>query len=186
MNEREMMYRTRDYLRRLARGQDPFSGEELPCEELLNNVVLCRAFTQAADIMDQVISNNGVVKKLPNKRREPFRITDAERAAVAVYEDPVGIQTVSGSVSNVIGPNVRTIPAAAMTAWLEHIGLLDTAKDEHGNVIRVATTDGNAAGIQTVERTSRDGRVYRKNLYDVCAQSFIIENLEHIASYNGY
>lgn len=50
--EEERLNTTMTYLNKLSLGTDPFTGEEISEDSLLNNVYLSRSFRYAADIME--------------------------------------------------------------------------------------------------------------------------------------
>ena len=180
MYDKEKLYTTRLYFQKLSYGQNPFDGSELPQDELLNNVDLSRAFQLGAEILEAVQNNNCEVGPIYTRRSRPFKITDAARDEIEVSEEPVGVAVVSSRITKVLDPGTKTVAGQHITTWLEQQGLLETVTDEEGKM-RIATEDGNAAGITTEERRTRDGRTYKKNFYDLNAQRFIIENLEIIA-----
>lgn len=52
--EEERLNTTMTYLNKLSLGTDPFTGEEISEDSLLNNVYLSRSFRYAADIMEAI------------------------------------------------------------------------------------------------------------------------------------
>lgn len=179
MYDKEKLYTTKLYLEKLSNGIDPFSGADLSTDSLLNNVYLCRSFRFAADILDEILQNRCCVTPYSSRKRKIFTITEEERESIRVSEKPIGISVVAANVAEAIRPDVKRIPGIQMTAWLEEMGLLVTVTQD-GEKMKVATEEGNLLGIETREQKTRDGRLYKKNLYDETAQRFIIENLEAI------
>ena len=181
MTDRERIYTTKIYMEKLSNGMNPFDGTELPEDTILNNVNLCRAFTLVADILDQVIKNDYRVSKAVKTRKESFRITDAQRQAIKISKEPVGINAISERISKVLDSNVKGIPGVTITGWLESLGFL-TREEHEGKRIKVATKQGNDIGIYT--RTFKYGdKEYLKTVYEVNAQGFIIDNLDGIAAF---
>ena len=183
MTDRERIYTAKLYMDKLSNGMNPFDGEELPEDTILNDVHLCRAFTLVRDILEQVIKNDYKVTKEPKKRREPFRISDAQLKEIKISNDPIGINAISERIMKVLDTNVMGIPGVAITSWLEEQGLL-TRISKEGKRIKVATDEGNQLGIYTRDFSYGD-KEYMKTVYEPNAQAFIIANLSNIAASVG-
>ena len=180
--EEERLYTTRLYLEKLSNGQNPRDDSDLPAESILNNVTLCRTFRYAADVLGEVLNNRGQITPLPSRRKKPFAITEAQKSEIRISRKPIGICAFHNNVSLVLDPTVKNVPYITMTEWLENGGLLETVV-VNGEKMRVATLDGEQMGIRTATLSTRDGREYRKNLYDEAAQRFLIDHLTQIAEY---
>ncbi len=177
------LYTCKLYLEKLSNGVDPFTGVDLPSESILNDVYLCRAFRYSGDVLDAVIDNKGVIKPVSPARKKPFYLTDAEREAIRISKKPVGITTVVKNITVVLPADRKGITVFQVTNWLESVGMLETVAEGNGR-IRIATPAGNDIGIATVERKTRDDRIYRKNVYDSAAQRFLVDNLENVFAYD--
>lgn len=182
MYDKDKLYTTKLYLEKLSNGIDPFNGAELAGDSLLNNVYLCRSFRFAADILDEILQNRCCVTPYSSRKKKTFSISEEERDNIKISQKPVGISVLAANVAEVVRPDVKGIPGIQMTSWLESIGLLQTVVED-GEKMKIATSDGEAVGIKTTEQKTRDGRLYKKNLYDEGAQRFIIENLEAINAF---
>ena len=181
--EEERLNTTMTYLNKLSLGTDPFTGEEISEDSLLNNVYLSRSFRYAADIMEAILKNRCCITPYTSRKKREFHITEEEKKSIPISSDPIGISVLANRVAAAICPDVKGLPGVQMTSWLEDMGLLKTVTG-NGEKMKVATEDGNAVGIVTAELLTRDGRKYKKNLYEETAQRFIIENLEIIGEYS--
>ena len=179
MTTEERYYTTKLYLDKLACGTDPFSGEELPEDTVLNNIYLCRAFTFASSVLDEVIRNGYRVGK--PKSQVNFMITDEQKAKVVLSENAVTVSVITGRVNKVLDEGIKRLVAIHVTGWLEAQGLLVTTKKDDKNV-RVATEEGILLGIETIEDDFQGRKIY-KNLYSINAQAFIVANLMEIAEF---
>ena len=182
MTEKEKLYTARLYVEKLANGINPIDGTEVPEDTVLNNVYLCRMFVYLADLLNQVIANNGCVGKVNSRRKEPFQITEDQRAQIEISEAPIGITVISRRITDVLEPTVKMLSGADITTWLEAEGLLETVVKD-GQRQKIATEEGNTLGISTEDLVTRDQKPYAKNFYSPSAQAFIIANLEAIAEY---
>ena len=181
MTDRERLYTAKLYMDKLANGMNPLDGEELPEDTLLNDVYLCRTFMFVSGILDEVIRNNCMVTKMPNSKKEKFRITESQRVQIKVTEEAVGVSAIVSRISRVLDKNVRNVTSLKITGWLEAQGLLRRVTIG-GRTQKVATDEGNVLGIETRTVTYGD-KEYRKTLYNMNAQGFIIANLEDISEF---
>lgn len=181
MTDLERIHTTKLYLDKLANGEDPIGGEDLPEDTVLNNVYLCRAFAYASSILEEVIKNGGVVSKKHENRARPFTITEEQRSKIRMSEEPVVVTSITHRITAVLDRDVKRIIPFKVTEWLEREGLLERVfSEESGRYERVATPAGEVIGIETKEG-EYNGIPIKKNYYNLNAQAFIIANLEAIA-----
>lgn len=181
MTNMERYYTSKLYLEKLSQGENPFTGEDLPFDSVLNDVTLCRAFNTAVEALDMIIKNGGTVTR-QKKRTRPFFITDEQRGRIVITETPVVISEVCNRVQAVLDDDVCTISPVRANNWLETQGLLKTELDENGQKNRVVTDEGEKLGIETRDGEFQ-GRVFKKNYYSLNAQAFLIANLDAIAAH---
>ena len=181
MTDLERIHTTKLYLDKLANGEDPINGEDLPEDTVLNNVYLCRAFAYASSILGEVIKNGGVVSKKNENRVRPFAITEEQRSKIKLSEEPVVVTSITNRIAAVLDNDVKRIIPFKVTEWLEKEGLLERVfSDESGRFERIATHAGEVIGIET-KNGEYNGIPIKKNFYNLNAQAFIIANLEAIA-----
>lgn len=181
MTDLERIHTTKLYLDKLANGEDPINGEDLPEDTVLNNVYLCRAFAYASSILGEVIKNGGVVSKKNENRTRPFAITEEQRSKIKLSEEPVAVTSITHRIEAVLDRDVKKIIPFKITEWLEREGLLERVFiEESGRFERVATHAGEVIGIETKDG-EYNGIPIKKNFYNLNAQAFIIANLEAIA-----
>lgn len=183
MFDKEKLYTAKLYMDKLANGMNPFDGEDLPEDEFLNDVRLCRAFTLVSDVLDRVLENGGRVSGSGKVRKLPFRITDDQRNSILLTEEAVGISVIASRIRRVLDDNVKSLSSLSISNWLEAEGLLKRVEKD-GKTIKMATEDGNMLGIYTTEMTYAD-KHYHKTLYEMNAQVYIVSNLDMIASFGG-
>ncbi|HPZ01017.1 MAG TPA: hypothetical protein PLS28_06075 [Clostridiales bacterium] len=184
MKEKERLYTAKLYLEKLASGRSPFDDTPLPEDALLNNVYLCRTFMFTADLLGQILEHGGPAYCVPNAKKEPFSITEEERAEIELSASPIGISDLAERINAVLDLHVKALPVVYLTKWLEAEGLLQT--EEHGRErIKCATEEGKALGIFTEERVSHTGHAYQKTFYATSAQRYLIAHLEEIADFGA-
>lgn len=181
MTDLERMHTSKLYIDRLANGEDPISGEDLPEDTVLNNLYLCRAFSFVSSILEEVIKNGGFISS-KKEAKSAFRITEDQRSKIRMSEEPVVVTAIMNRVSAVLDRDVKRISAYKVAEWLEREGLLERKlSEESGRYERVATSAGEVIGIETKEANYND-KTIKKNYYNLNAQAFIIANLEAIAN----
>jgi len=177
MTELEKMRLAHNYILGLANGVDPSTGEELPNDTCLNNVRLSRCFFYVADILRQVIDNNGNVGKPP--RGGEFILTDEFRANLSTAANNLQISEFTKPIAELaISMGMKKIPTTAFTEWLVEQGYLieNVINDKRR---KEPSSSGAALGIIAEERTSHYG-TYKAILYNPAAQQFMIDNIEKI------
>lgn len=183
MTELEKMRHAKNYIDMLANGMNPLSGEEVPEDSTLNNVRLSRCFFYVSDILRQVIDNGGEVGRKASSKPTllPFSITDEQASQIEISEAPVGVSIISKRIAEVLPEDVKPLSAVQISSWLLEQGFL-TENIYSGKKNKVATQKGISLGISTVEGSNAQGVPYKKNIYNLNAQRYIIENLNRISS----
>lgn len=178
----ERCYTAKLYLEKLSNGMDPFTGDDLPEDTMLNDVCLSRAFSLAADVMELFIKNGCKINRGSKSERQPFRITEAQKGNITLTEEEVSITTIANRINKVLDADVRKIQGFHIANWLEYQGLL-TTELLSGKRNRVPTEQGKLVGI-TANLINYQGREFYKNMYNVNAQAFIIANIDEIAAFS--
>ncbi|MBQ1544195.1 MAG: hypothetical protein IIZ60_00295 [Clostridia bacterium] len=182
-NDPMMQYTASLYLQKLATGRNPLDGESLPEEnDWVFDPDLQRSLQYAADALQHLCMES--TRQTPRSAREPFRISPDQRKAIFISTKPVGVSVVANRVNKVLEPNVTSVAGGHMTAWMQNCGLLKTETTD-GETMKVPTKEGEELGITIHDFKTRDGRDYRKCLYNSNAQTFLVDNLENIAEYTA-
>lgn len=63
MTEKEEISYAKSVIESLARGVNPFSGEMIPDDEVINNVKISRCFFYVVDVLEKLIEGEYVKKK---------------------------------------------------------------------------------------------------------------------------
>lgn len=177
--ELEKMQRAKMILDKLADGIDPFNDMELPEDTVLNNVRLSRCLFYVAEILGKVIQNGGEVNARGESKAR-FFLTDEQKSQVSVSAEPIGINDFAKRINAVINTNSMTgISGVKINDWLLSDGYL-TEITVHDKKMRVSTPKGNTARIATIDVTTPDGKSFRKNVFNVAMQSFILDNINRV------
>jgi hypothetical protein len=182
MTELEKMQRAKDYIDKLANGIDPISGETLEDDTALNNVRLSRCFFYVADILNQVIENNGVVgKRVVVKASDlpPFTLPYELREKIEITQEPAMISKFAGRINGLVDlTTMRKLPSTAFTSWLVAKGFL--SEERVNDKWRKKPTEmGLELGIEFEVRDGQYGG-YIAIFYTEKAQRFLVDNLDEI------
>ena len=184
MTELEIMQRAKDYIDKLANGIDPITDEMIHDDSVINNVRISRCLFYVSGVLQRVIDNDGEVgKKHKADTRQPFSITEEQKNRIMLSETPIGIMDFSKAIRDVLPENVKPLAVTKITEWLVENEYLkeETVQNKKR---KIATPKGENEGILTVDSVSREGVPYKKNIYTLEAQKFIVDNLENIAEGN--
>lgn len=180
MTELEKMKRAEMYLRKMAEGINPLTDEYVDDSDVINNVRITRCLYYVADVLQQVISNNGVVGTQVKRKRADFYITDEQYALLAPFEQPVFAKDIVNRINEITADNnCKKFSARWISGYFISIGMLTVVNDG-----KIATDAGKEFGIITEVRNSIQYGEYHVNRYSPNAQRFIIDNLEAIIAFS--
>ena len=175
MTELETMRRAKMYLDKLAQGIDPITDHEIPEDSVLNNVRLARCFFYVSDVLDQVISNGGVVGAKP--KYEPFMIDAVQLANVRVSQEPVRVSQLVEMISEAVGNSqMRKLATTVITDWMLQKGFMEKQTGLDGKSLRLPTQNGLRIGLSIQIRQGKYGD-YQAVYYNAAAQQFVLDNL---------
>lgn len=178
ITELDKLNRAKEYLDKLAEGVDPFTGEELPQDTVLNNVRLSRCFFYVSDVLTQVIANSGRISS--SAIQKTFFITNDELARVNISETPIPVSVFVKAVNDAAwGPDRKKLSAVTVANWLVNEGYLKIQETEPGKHKKVLTDKSASIGMSSEMRDGMRG-TYEIMLYDSKAQRFLIENIQNM------
>ena len=179
MEELLKLKRAKDYMQALAEGVDPISGQEIPENDVANQVRLCRCFSYVASVLDKVIQNGGMVGG-GAKVVVRLGLTEEQKQTVNLSERPIGITELAKRILAAAGVDrMRGVSGVHMAAWLLDKGFLEEEFDDEEELQRVPSEAGMALGISKIMRETTYG-VKPMNLYSIEAQQFVLDNLDEI------
>lgn len=179
VTELDKLQRAKEYLEKLAEGFDPFTGEELAQDTVLNNVRLSRCFFYVADVLRQVIANGGSVGKAA-ANQTPFYITGEELARVNISDTPISVSVFVKAVNDAANvPARKKLSVLSVSNWLMKEGYLKMQEIEEGIHKRTLTEKSAGVGMSSELREGARGK-YDIILYDKNAQRFLIDNIKDI------
>ena len=185
MTELEVMQRAKDYLDQLAQGIDPLTGQEVPENDVINNVRISRCLFYVSDVLRQVIENGGIqVKTVKNSVKPPFSLPFEERGRYPFGDFPVTVSVIAQRLNELVDQEaMQKLKTTSITKFLLQSGLLFEEEGRDGSKNKRPTETGRQLGISTAQRVSQNGE-YTAVVYDHEAQQFILDNLDAIIAIN--
>ena len=186
MTELEIMQHAKDYLDKLAQGIDPLTGQEVPEDDVINNVRISRCLFYVSDVLRQVIENGGIqVKTVKNSEKMPFSLPFEERERYTFGEWPVTVSVITQRLNELAeSETMQRLKTTSITKFLLQSGLLFEEEGANGRKNKRPTEAGRQLGISTAVRTGQNGD-YTAVVYDREAQQFILDNLDAIVAINA-
>ena len=185
MTELEIMRHAKDYLDKLAKGIDPLTGQEVPENDIINNVRISRCLFYVSDVLRQVIENGGI-HAAPTGRagKAPFALSLEERERYPLGNWPTTVSVIAQQLNELVDlDTMDKLKTTSITKFLLQSGLLFEEESPDGRKNKRPTEAGRQLGLSTAQRTGQNGE-YTVVTYDRQAQQFILDNLDAIAAIN--
>ena len=186
MTELEIMQHAKNYLDKLAQGIDPLTGQEVPENDVINNVRISRCLFYVSDVLRQVIENGGIqVRSVKRTEKTPFALSFEERTSYPFGDFPVTVSVIAQQLNELVDlETMQKLKTTSITKFLLQSGLLFEEEGINGSKNKRPTEAGRQLGISTAQRTSQNGE-YTAVVYDREAQQFILDNLDAIIALNA-
>ena len=185
MTELEIMQHAKDYLDKLAQGIDPLTGQEVPEDDVINNVRISRCLFYVSDVLRQVIENGGIqVKTVKNSEKTPFTLSFEERTRYPFGDWPVTVSVIAQQLNELVNlETMQKLKTTSITKFLFQSGLL-FEEEISGSRSKRPTEAGRQLGISTTQHTGQNGE-YTAVVYSREAQKFVLDNLDAIIAINA-
>ena len=164
---------------KLANGQNPYNSDLLPNDSILNDVVVARALFVASEALD--IAAQIEKKKI---KKPDFSITSEELTGFRYSEEPIFMSEIIRRIEELKSDvYMKKLPQKVIVDWLIDKELLNEVY-YNGKCFKEATETGIELGITSEWRHSNKFGKFLATLYDLNAQTFIIDNLPAILEEN--
>lgn len=178
MTELEKLRQTMLLMETLARGVGPLTDGQ--AGEALNALATKDCFFYMADLLRQLIENDGVVQCAGQAEKADFFLAQQTLAGLPVSQNHVTAGKITALVNAQIDPMaMRKLPAAAIPSWLNYNGFLAETTDVDGVRRKTPAVRGNRIGIASELREGARGP-YTAVLYDERAQRFVLDRINEI------
>ena len=185
MFDKSAIEQAKEYIKEMANGINPLTGEVVLDNDLINDVKISRCLFFVSEVLDEYCD---LLEKAMKKVKRSSRIKKSN--FYATYEDLADFNYSSGPMylSDIIKEinqcfqkeNMKKITFKALSNWLVINGYLTLSVREDGKNEKLPTPLGEELGIKAIQK-HYNNRKYHLCLYDINAQRFIIENIEEIS-----
>ena len=188
MNDTQKILYAKNYIDKMANGQNPLTDEFLSESDLLNNVKITRCLFFVSSLLQELVELKSqdnpasVTKRSFNKAKRPFEATKEVINAFPYNKSGLFVRDVCEYFNQFAEKeNMRKVYSTAVYAWLTKNGYL---LDVQNNGISYKTTSGKgkAAGITSEPRKDKDGKYYTLVRLGVEAQKLVVEYINQIAA----
>ena len=180
----EELFNIKEDLQKLANEIDPQTGYEIE-HSVLKSSYNKHLLLDAARIID-VLLKLDYNPTIPDKRRKyPFFLKDEDKRRIQLATTPITISAFTYRINDVVNAaNMKKIKATQITTWLLSLGYLKEYVNPEQRTFKTSTEEGMKAGISTIMKTSKYGREYPVNYYNIAAQQLIVNHLSDIMEFS--
>ena len=180
MDEKRLVEHANGYIKQMAKGINPLTGENVPDSDLINNVKISRCLFYVSEVLDkytELIESSG--KR--NKSKAKFYAKSEDFNNFVYFNEPTYLSILTKAINELYNKDdMRKLPAAAISNWLVSQGFLMNYTREDGRLSKKPTSLGNNLGISQIVKEGKNSP-YSLNVYNREAQKFIIDNIEEIS-----
>ena len=177
--EKRLVEHANEYIKEMAKGINPLTGEIIPENDLINNVKISRCLFYASEALDKYLSTLSTTKK--PKSNKKFYAVSEEFDNFKYSEKPIYVSVLTDKINDYLhNEEMKKLSATAVTSWLVSKGYLVIYQREDGKNAKKPTSLGESIGITQIIQNSLTGP-RPINLYDIHAQKFIINSIEEIS-----
>ena len=179
MADVEKLRKVKQCIDSLAEGLNPFTGQLLPEEDIVNDVRVSRSLFLASALLQEQMQGKTEKK---NGKKQAFRLSLEERDRVEFSFRPISASELARRMNNAAGTqDCKKITYRQITDWLVEVGMLKLVENVAGTQRR-PTESGKKMGISVESRIGQSGP-YQVVLYSAEAQRFIVDNVDAIMAF---
>ena len=166
----------------LSEGIDPFSGEVISGDTILNDAMMIRFFYRLHGQFNKVIDIASKQQKGRARAQADYIISPEQIAQIQVRERDCFMKEIAVQIDcQAEDVNGRKFQTRWISEWLVACGAMEVRTDDSGKNRKYATETGRKIGFRTEIRSSSYGD-YTVTLLNPEGQRFIIENIDGIIS----
>lgn len=175
--EVERLENTRGIVDKLAKGINPFSGEPVQNDSLLNDARIIRSFYFISEVMNQMKRGN---YRNRGNQALPFTITPEQKAKIVFSEGSIGVNEFCRCINLCVDYNIsRKLTGVELNKRLKKLEVLSEEITEAGKKRTVVNEKSPEYGFAS-ERKSYNGTEYDKVVIDDIGKKYLLDNLETI------
>lgn len=180
MAELEKMRKVKQCIDSLAEGLDPFTGQPLPEEDIVNDVRVSRCLFFVSALLQEQMLRKPAGK---NGKKQAFWLSLEERERVNFSKEPIPASKLAQRMNDAARTqDCKKISYRQITDWLVETGMLELVENGAGAQCKRPTAGGKRLGISVESRTGQNGP-YQVVLYNENAQHFVVDNVDAIVAF---
>lgn len=183
MNRLQKIQKAKSYMDMLSKEINPISGENSECD-LTKNSEMKEIFSFVASLLGEIIENGGEVVSV--SKPVAFSPGSINKNRVYLSESPVSIETLTLRINKQVNKNfMKNLGASKIKNWLIANGYASVEKIQvikNENSLRLTENSEKIGIIETSKTDSETGEIKSKLMLSLCAQEYILENLEDICA----
>lgn len=180
MADVEKLRKVKQCIDSLAEGLNPFTGQPLPEEDIVNDVRVSRSLFLASAFLQEQMQGTPAKK---NGKKQDFRLSLEERERLEFSSRPIPASELARRMNDAVGTqDCKKIGYRQITDWLVEVGMLKLVKNAAGTQRRRPTDSGEKLGISVDNRMGQYGP-FQVVLYSEDAQRFIVDNVDAIVAF---
>jgi|AGTN01.1.fsa_nt_gi hypothetical protein len=182
MTELDVLKRAETYIKKLAKGINPLTDEEVREDTVVNEVRLSRCFFYIGEVLEKLIKSGGEIgsaKKAKPKRTEEIKIDEDFIKKYSFKSRPVSLSVILQAL-NSINPAMKKIKFKDVSQILYDKGIL-VDNPVSSRPKRVASDSAAGFGIYNEQKISATRGEYTAVLYNEEGQRKLLEMLRHRA-----
>lgn len=174
MDERDKILMAQDWVRKLANGINPLTGNAVKEDDVVNNVHISRCLFYVADLLGKIPPQKKVTRNIPF-------VATAILKEKYNYVEAISISAFASEIKKLLPENMQSVSTLMFLNWLLQQGLLSESEpDEKGRSYKIPTEKGRKVGIYSEDREINGGH-YIITLYNREAQRYLLDHIEEIS-----
>ena len=165
----------KDWIEKLANGINPLTSAPLKEDDIVNNVHISRCLFFVCEMLGKVETSESAPQKA---KAFWMSVKEAEQIVLSA---PCGIAQFTRKVNEFIPMDMKPLSVTMVIKWLRNNGYLYEANIDDKHKTNLPTEKGGQLGITVTVQQNSEGQDFRKVLYDISAQKFMLSNIESIA-----
>lgn len=178
MDEKRLVEHANNYIKQMAKGINPLTGEVVSDNDLINNVKISRCLFYVSEMLDNYCN---YLKKDNRGKKIKFYAKSSDLIHFMYSEEPIYVSEIVDKINECIKrDDMKKLSTKHISNWLVSKGFLTTYTKENGKVSKKPTSLGVNLGIKPIIKNGKNGS-YIANVYNINAQRFIVDNIEEIS-----
>lgn len=174
LTSKDKLKTAHDWIEKLANGINPITLEPVMEKDIINDVHISRCLFFVSEILAKLEAHNST----PNRQRS-FRLSSSEAERIPITS-PSGIVQFTRIVNEHIPEDMKPLSVKMAISWLRNEGYLYEEIVDDRRKTNLPTEKGNELGITVRIERNADGQEFRRVIYDISAQRFMLSNIESI------